>query len=256
MQSGPEALHPGGKKQRLFQEGQIRKMKRTKEFRVPDIAVAEKNDHQGRILDAATEIFLEKGFEETSTAEIASRARVSKRELYSNFSDKRDILAAVITELQAQIQAEANISWSSSEELRTVLMKAGTRILEFIHSERFGKLLRIVAAETFRDPVSARKFYLLGPGTGRDHTAAFIKRHMKAGNLRKADPLLAANDFLDLVISARYITAVVLGQSHEAPQSRSHVKHAVDVFLSYYRVPETNGAGQRTRTNGRVRTGS
>jgi len=219
---------------------------------MPESAMAEKTDHQGRILDAAAEIFLEKGFEETSTAEIATRARVSKRELYSNFSDKSDILAAVITELQAQIQAEANIGWSSSGELRTVLTKAGTRILEFVHSERFGKLLRIVAAETFRDPVSARKFYLLGPGMGRDSTAAFIKRHMQAGNLRKADPLQAASDFLDLVISARYITAVVLGQSHEARQPRSHVRHAVDVFLSYYRAPQPDQSGPRSRVNGRV----
>ncbi len=221
---------------------------------MPESVMADKRDHQGRILDAAAEIFLEKGFEETSTAEIATRAKLSKRELYSNFSDKRDILAAVITELQGQIQAEANISWSSGGELRTVLTKAGTGILKFVHSERFGKLLRIVAAQTFRDPVSARKFYLLGPGRGRDSTAAFIKRHMQAGNLRKADPLQAASDFLDLVISARYITAVVLGQGHEAPQSRSHVKHAVDVFLSYYRVQNGDRIGQKSRGNGRVRT--
>jgi TetR/AcrR family transcriptional regulator, mexJK operon transcriptional repressor len=220
---------------------------------MPESVVSEKSDHQGRILDAASEIFLEKGFEETSTAEIATRARVSKRELYSNFSDKSDILAAVITELQGQIQAEANISWSSNGELKTVLTKAGTGILEFVHSERFGKLLRIVAAETFRDPVSARKFYLLGPGRGRDSTAAFLKRHMRAGNLRKADPLRAASDFLDLVISARYITAVVLGQGHEVQQSRSHVKHAVDVFLSYYRAQDADRVGPRSRGNGRVR---
>src|SRR5438045_6209484 len=135
MQLGPEGLHPESKRRRPFQEGHKRKMKRTREHRMPVAEIGERNDHQGRILDAATEIFLEKGFEETSTAEIASRARVSKRELYSNFSDKRDIPAAVVTELQAQIQAEANISWSSSEELKTVLTKAGTRILEFIHSE-------------------------------------------------------------------------------------------------------------------------
>jgi TetR/AcrR family transcriptional regulator of autoinduction and epiphytic fitness len=220
---------------------------------MPESAIADKSHHQGRILDAATAIFLEKGFEETSTAEIATRARVSKRELYSNFSDKRDILAAVITELQAQIQAEANISWSSSGDLKTVLTKAGTRILEFVHSERFGKLLRIVAAETFRDPVSARKFYLLGPGMGRDSTAGFIKRHMQAGNLRKADPLQAASDFLDLVISARYITAVVLGQSEQAQQPSSHVKHAVDVFLSYYCVQGPDQSSSRIGANGRAK---
>lgn len=193
-----------------------------------------RNHHVERILTAAADAFLEKGFEETSTADIARRAKVSKRELYSNFSDKRDILAAVITELQTQIQAQTNISMSSSEDLKTVLTRAGTQIYEFTNSNRFGKLFRIVAAESFRDPVSAQKFYLLGPGMGRENTAALIKRHMKLGNLRKADPLQAADDFLDLVVSARHLTAVVLGQIDEIPDPRSHVRHAVDIFLTYY----------------------
>src|SRR5947208_221856 len=155
------------------------------------------NDHQGRILAAAAEIFLEKGYEETSTAEIARRAKVSKRELYSNFADKRDILAAVITQLQAEIQSKANISWSSTADLGKVLFKAGMQLREFINSEKFGKLFRIVAAESFRDPALAQRFYELGPGRGRRDTAAFMRRHMKAGNLRKADPLHAADAFLD-----------------------------------------------------------
>lgn len=201
---------------------------------MPDTNGNARVNHQERILAAAAKVFLEKGYEETSTAEIARRAKVSKRELYSNFSDKRDILAAVITDLQNRIQAEANISWSSNEDIKTVLIKAGSRILAFINSERFGKLFRIVVAEGFRDPVSAQKFYLLGPGLGRKNTAAYIKRQMQAGYLRKADPLQAADDFLDLVISARYLTAVVLGQKQNASLPRLHVKHAVEFFLHYY----------------------
>jgi len=212
---------------------------------MPEPIASARNNHVERILSAAADDFLEKGFEETTTADIARRAKVSKRELYSNFSDKRDILSAVITELQAQIQAETNISMSSIGDLTSVLTRAGTQILEFINSERFGKLFRIVAAESFRDPVSAQKFYLLGPGTGRENTAAFIKRHMNEGALRKANPLQAADDFLDLVVSARHLTAVVLGQSDEVPDPRSHVRHAVEIFLNYYGRQGTESSSKR-----------
>ncbi len=194
-------------------------------------------DHQTRILDAATEMFLENGFESTVTADIARLARVSKRELYTFFADKRAILAAVIAQLQSEIQSQANVSWTSSDDIRKVLTTAGTDILNFINSEKFGKLFRIVAAETFRDPVSAAKFYLLGPGMGRENTAGFIKRQMRGGHLRKADPLRAADDFLDLVISARHLTAVVLGQEHEVLNPRKHVNHAVEMFLCFYGAP-------------------
>lgn len=196
-----------------------------------------KLDHETRILDAASQIFLENGFESTSTADIARLARVSKRELYACFGDKRAILAAVIGRLQNEIQSRANLSWSSNDDLRTVLTRAGTEILNFVSSEKFGKLFRIVAAETFRDPLSAEKFYLLGPRMGRQNTAVFIKRQMKSGRLRKSDPLQAADDFLDLVVSARYLTAIVLGQNREAPMTRRHVKHAVEMFLCFYASP-------------------
>jgi TetR/AcrR family transcriptional regulator, mexJK operon transcriptional repressor len=197
---------------------------------------ASRGDHRDRIIDAAARAFLENGYEQTSTAEIARRAKVSKRELYTHFHDKRDMLANVITQLQTNIQSHANLSWSSSGDVRDVLTKAGTELLQFISSERFGKLFRIVAAESLNDPVSAEEFYLLGPAAGRKNTAAFLKRHMAAGNLRPADPLQAADDFLDLLFSARYLTAVVLGQIRRFPQPHVHVRHAVDLFLTYYGV--------------------
>jgi TetR/AcrR family transcriptional repressor of mexJK operon len=199
-----------------------------------ELARTARSDHRARVLKAATEAFLENGYDTTSTAEIARRAKVSKRELYTYFEDKRDILAAVITDLQADIQSQTTVSWSSTGDVRGVLIEAGTELLRFINSERFGKLFRIVAAESFHDPVSSRKFYLLGPAMGRKNTAAFLKRHMVAGNLRTADPLQAADDFLDMLVSSRYLTAVVLGQMRSFPKPQVHVEHAVDLFLTYY----------------------
>jgi AcrR family transcriptional regulator len=192
------------------------------------------NDHETRILAAAAEVFFEKGYDETSTADIAGRAKVSKRELYSNFADKRDILNGVITQLQDKMQAQADISWTSPGDLRTVLIEAGAQLVEFIHSDTFGKLLRIVVAESFSDPAAAERFYQLGPGRGRDRTAAFMRRQMKAGKLRKANPLEAADTFLDLIVSSRRLTAIVLGQPLKRGDPMARVCHAVDVFLRYY----------------------
>lgn len=69
---------------------------------------------------------------------------------------------------------------------------------------------------------------------------------MQSGDLRKAGPLQAAAGFLDPVISSRYLTAVVLGQNQNAPLPRSHLKHAVEIFLSYYSVDgKANQPGKR-----------
>lgn len=50
-----------------------------------------------RILDAATEVFAEKGFGETRVDEIAARAGVNKAMLYYHVGGKEELYAAVLT---------------------------------------------------------------------------------------------------------------------------------------------------------------
>jgi AcrR family transcriptional regulator len=200
----------------------------------PKKEVQRSQTHRERILSAASDAFLEVGFERTSTADIARRARVSKRELYSQFEDKRALLAAAVIDLQTDMQSAMKVRWSSHNELPIVLHQAAAAVLDFILSERFGKLLRIVAAESYLSPEIAKQFYALGPHQGLKATAAYLKDQMKQGKLRKADPLKAADDFLDLVVGAQLMTAVILGQVDPSISRRALVHHAVDAFLRIY----------------------
>jgi AcrR family transcriptional regulator len=187
--------------------------------------------HRDRILNASTDCFLELGFERTSTAEIARRAKVSKREIYAHFADKRTILAEVIIRLQGDMQQRLGGVWSSSGELETVLLQAAKILHGFVRSELFGKMLRIVATEAYHDPEVARKFYESGLASGRLETAEYMRRQMRLGKLKKSDPFVAANDFLDLAIGSQLMTAVILGQIDREPVRRNHVKHVVEMFL-------------------------
>ena len=47
-----------------------------------------------RLLDAATEVFLEKGYEGTRVAEIARRAGLTTGAIYGNFESKAELLTA------------------------------------------------------------------------------------------------------------------------------------------------------------------
>src|SRR5246500_5808765 len=62
---------------------------------IPDQSSAE-DPMQDRILGAAFKAFTEDGYTETSTLEIARRAKISKRDLYANFSSKHAVLVACI----------------------------------------------------------------------------------------------------------------------------------------------------------------
>src|SRR5215472_2134053 len=63
---------------------------------------AEESAVRQRILEAAFEAFMESGYAAASTLEIASRARVSKRELYSLVGNKQQMLIACIAERSTQ----------------------------------------------------------------------------------------------------------------------------------------------------------
>src|SRR3954468_3781741 len=56
------------------------------------------------ILVAAVGVLMEKGYARASTLEIATRARVSKRELYAEFGSKRGILEALIDSASTEMQ--------------------------------------------------------------------------------------------------------------------------------------------------------
>ena len=49
-------------------------------------------DAQGRLLRAALELFSERGYEATTTAQIAERAGLTKTTLFRLFADKREIV--------------------------------------------------------------------------------------------------------------------------------------------------------------------
>jgi AcrR family transcriptional regulator len=51
-------------------------------------------DAKGRLADAARELFVEKGFDETTVVDIATRAGLTERTFFRHFVDKREVLFA------------------------------------------------------------------------------------------------------------------------------------------------------------------
>jgi AcrR family transcriptional regulator len=59
-----------------------------------------KPDARGRLVKAALELYGERGFEQTTVAEIANRAGLTERTFFRHFADKREVLFAGASELQ------------------------------------------------------------------------------------------------------------------------------------------------------------
>jgi AcrR family transcriptional regulator len=89
-------------------------------------------DAKGRLEKAAFELFVERGFDQTTTAEIAGRAGLTERTFFRHFADKREVLfqgsaalLAVIVEQVAAAPADA-----TPMEAAVVGIRAGAGVLE------------------------------------------------------------------------------------------------------------------------------
>lgn len=75
-------------------------------------------DNRRRILQAATELFIEQGAQDTSLAEIARRLNISKGTLYYYYSSKADLIFDV-TDAYMQELTEGLLDWVKSLKEQT-----------------------------------------------------------------------------------------------------------------------------------------
>jgi AcrR family transcriptional regulator len=85
-------------------------------------------DSRGRLERAAMELYTERGFEQTTVAEIAERAGLTERTFFRHFADKREVLFAGAGQLQALIVnavADAPASLAAIDAVAVALEAAG-----------------------------------------------------------------------------------------------------------------------------------
>jgi AcrR family transcriptional regulator len=90
-------------------------------------------DSPGRLEQAALDLFRERGFENTTVAEIAERAGVTERTFFRHFADKREVLfggAATLHELLVNAVAAAPDSAAPIDAVGAALEAAGAVLQE------------------------------------------------------------------------------------------------------------------------------
>jgi AcrR family transcriptional regulator len=84
---------------------------------------------RGRLERAALELFVERGFEQTTVAEIAQRAGLTERTFYRHFADKREVLfagAGALQEFLVRAVADAPASVAPLDAVAGALQAAAS----------------------------------------------------------------------------------------------------------------------------------
>jgi AcrR family transcriptional regulator len=151
-----------------------------------------------RILQAAGEIFIEKGFDAATTLDIASRARVSKRDLYRHFDSKQGILAALITSQSTQLALPSTLAEPRDlDHLLEILRAFGPVFLRSYLAPNKIALYRIAVTEAPRSSSLGKTIDAAGAGPVIASAFAFITKAVARGIVKPDDSQLVIQTFFD-----------------------------------------------------------
>ncbi len=183
------------------------------------------------ILEAATALFAEKGYEQTTTHQIASQAGVSVGALYRYFSDKQAILKELygqeITGLRNRLLEEFSLADLVGQDVRQLVRK--TMALAFrIYSERPG-LRRVLGEQSRKIPELAE----LRRNQEAEVDRAVLQILSTAPGVRLPDPEVSAY-LVSLFIESLIDDHVLHGNRGEARFEDNRVIDAATDFIMRY----------------------
>ena len=194
-------------------------------------------DVKARILDAAQQVFLKRGYQSASLDEIAETAPASKPTIYAHFPGKEALFEAVVARV---VEGLTNFQGFEPKG-RTVqdkLARLGTEIVERFIDETIG-ITRATIAEAERFPALSRHVH----EHGRDRAAAAVS-HVLTGAIQPVSrgakgpfgpkrSVSTAQIFMDLILLPMMMRALMgEGANELRSELPGFVRERVSFFLA------------------------
>jgi AcrR family transcriptional regulator len=195
---------------------------------------------RARILDAAFTAFMKSGYAATSTLEIATRARVSKRELYALVGNKQEMLIACISARAMRLQAPADLPVPHDREtLMRILASFGIQLLREITDPTVIAVFRLAIAEAIHAPEVARALDSIGREASRNALRQIMTRAQACG-LLQGRPADLAEQFGGL-LWGNLMVSLLLGVAERpgAHEIAARARDATAAFLQLHPPPGT-----------------
>ena len=196
-----------------------------------------------RILDAAFAAFMESGYATTSTLEIATRARVSKRELYALVGNKQEMLIACISQRAKRLDVPADLpALHDRETLEQVLTSFGTKLVREVSDPTVIAVFRLAIAEAVQAPEVARALNSIGREASRAALRKIMARAQASGLLTGRRPAELAEQFAGL-LWRDLMVSLLLGVA-ERPNPREIAGRARDAAAAFLQLHPLPNDGQ------------
>ena len=186
-----------------------------------------------KILEAATQLFLKVGYEQTSIDAILLESGGSKSTLYAYFPTKEDLFRAVIDNV---VDNDVGASLEINGNARLVLLEFALNRMRAVLSPRHRAVVGLVIAERERFPDLARIYCDRGPTKSHRLLTTYLEA-LKRREVVYFDDVNEAADFLIGMTFQRWhkqLYFIELAIPTEAAL-REHAEHVVTRFLAAFR---------------------
>lgn len=167
--------------------------------------------------------------------QIAQAAGASKETLYRQFGRKEELFAEVVSNRARLMREKLDAEFDRPHGMEAVLRDLGRNLLAHMHRPEVMRLLRIIIAESPRDPSLGEIFIANGPERTRLRLAEYLAAARERGEFR-GDPRLAATIFLSALIGSQHLLRLTLGDPPQpsAAEMDMWVDEVVALFLGRY----------------------
>jgi TetR/AcrR family transcriptional regulator, mexJK operon transcriptional repressor len=201
----------------------------------PSVPQTRTEKKRAQIRAAAKHLFLQHGFQATSTDAIAATASISKETLYRYYAKKEDLFVDVLRSLTIErlfwVQLmERFIEPKNTQELRVLLQTTAQGLLETMMQPEYLAILRLIVAESPRFPELGTLFRQTVPAQGFKYFLTLLRSGQRNGVVREhIDPPTVTRMFLGTLLT--YVLPNGLIQSTQAPQIPD--PGAIDTFVEH-----------------------
>jgi TetR/AcrR family transcriptional regulator, mexJK operon transcriptional repressor len=189
---------------------------------------------RAEIIEIAQDLFFREGYAGTSMSQIAAAVGGSKTTLYSYFKSKEELLLAVVRDVVEMNPAEYDLAGPPSE-FRAWLTGFGCTTMKMLTTYKYISLQRLAAAEALRFPEIGRMFDEIGVEPFYTTVMAKFAEAMDAGVVRRADPRVAVEQFMEM--SAGWLLRRAVWNIRPTPSQaeiEENVCAAVSAFMDGY----------------------
>jgi len=188
-------------------------------------------ERRAQILRAATRLFAKRGFNGTTTREIADRVGVKETILFRLFPTKRELYWAVIDEKTRAVSSRQLLEHqlSAGTDERKMFATIARDILE--RNTKDSTLTRLLLFSGLEAHGLSERFFQTYIAEYYEVLAGYIRRRIRAGAYRRVDPMLAARGFLGMVFNYFLVQELFGAHRHHKFDIRHVSEILTDVWL-------------------------